>query len=451
MRPVFEFSRARIYLLAIIIIVGLLTGSALTGCSLTGGFFNREDPRIAKLIDDLGAPGLHTRLEAAGRLEAIGEPAVKPLIQAFNSPNENVRFWATEVRGRILAAEQFGDEATRIAPAVVAASEPDRSADSASSGTASASTDEIIAQLNSSDPKVRANAEAELRKMDKAAIQPLIDALRRTEEKKDYWNVQVAKKDGQSVGGTTVTVRPQRSSVYSDQQPIPAVEILRRRREGKPLPITTPQKVAPQQNQTADQLVNKLTSDNAAERDAAAKKLSRMGSEAVPSLITVLRDNDAQAQQAAADVLGDIRAAKASSTPVIVVKGPEAAAKLAEKVEEPEEPEPTPVAKEKDTALAITKRRLPMQESEDLVGTKWAGTDSDGDYYEFEFRSDNVFWYRSPSGEYAGGYWRQDGSSVYMSMNNDFAEYEGSRKGSVLEGRAWNKKNATWTWRVTRQ
>jgi outer membrane biogenesis lipoprotein LolB len=86
-----------------------------------------------------------------------------------------------------------------------------------------------------------------------------------------------------------------------------------------------------------------------------------------------------------------------------------------------------------------------------VAGTTWAGTDSDGDYYEFHFQPDGSLHYKSPSGFYTNGTWKQDGDGIYFEMNRRFAEHKGTIKGNRMEGEAWNTKGHRWTWVVDKK
>jgi len=81
-----------------------------------------------------------------------------------------------------------------------------------------------------------------------------------------------------------------------------------------------------------------------------------------------------------------------------------------------------------------------------VSGTTWVGTDSDGDYYEYTFRPDGALYYKSPSGFWTNGTWKQDGNSIYMETNKKYSEYQGTITGTHMEGRAWNVVNKHWTW-----
>ena len=81
-----------------------------------------------------------------------------------------------------------------------------------------------------------------------------------------------------------------------------------------------------------------------------------------------------------------------------------------------------------------------------VAGTTWVGTDSDGDYYEYTFQADGALHYKSPSGFWTNGTWKQDGDSIYMETNNKYSEYQGRISGTHMEGKAWNIKDKHWTW-----
>jgi hypothetical protein len=81
-----------------------------------------------------------------------------------------------------------------------------------------------------------------------------------------------------------------------------------------------------------------------------------------------------------------------------------------------------------------------------IARTTWVGTDSDGDYYEYSFQSDGALHYKSPSGFYKNGSWKQDGNEIYMETNNKNTERKGTINGNRMEGDAWNVDGDQWTW-----
>ena len=83
-----------------------------------------------------------------------------------------------------------------------------------------------------------------------------------------------------------------------------------------------------------------------------------------------------------------------------------------------------------------------------VSGTTWVGTDSDGDYYEYHFQPDGALHYKSPTGFYKKGSWKQDGDAIYMETNNKYSERQGQISGTRMTGNAWNIKGRKWTWQA---
>lgn len=86
-----------------------------------------------------------------------------------------------------------------------------------------------------------------------------------------------------------------------------------------------------------------------------------------------------------------------------------------------------------------------------VAGSTWVGTDSEGDYYEFHFQADGALHYKSPSGFYKNGSWKQDGDGIYMETNNKFSERQGRISGTHMEGNAWNVRGQKWSWQVDKR
>jgi len=81
-----------------------------------------------------------------------------------------------------------------------------------------------------------------------------------------------------------------------------------------------------------------------------------------------------------------------------------------------------------------------------VAGTTWAGTDSDGDHYEYKFQASGALHYSSPTGFWKNGTWKQEGNEIYMETNNKYSERQGTISGNRMEGQAWNVKDRRWTW-----
>ncbi len=90
-------------------------------------------------------------------------------------------------------------------------------------------------------------------------------------------------------------------------------------------------------------------------------------------------------------------------------------------------------------------------EAPSVLGTKWAGADSDGDDYVVQFEADGVLAYTSPTGSFRNGLWKQSGSALYWQINDHYSEYLGEVKGRSIEGIAWNQEDHRWTWKFDLQ
>jgi hypothetical protein len=81
-----------------------------------------------------------------------------------------------------------------------------------------------------------------------------------------------------------------------------------------------------------------------------------------------------------------------------------------------------------------------------IAGTTWAGPDTMGRHYTYEFLPDGTLRYIYENGNFTDATWKQDGDSIYMSINNKFSERLGRIIGTHMEGNAWNTKGQKWTW-----
>ena len=81
-----------------------------------------------------------------------------------------------------------------------------------------------------------------------------------------------------------------------------------------------------------------------------------------------------------------------------------------------------------------------------VAGTTWAGPDTHGRHYVYEFMTDGTLHYTYENGSFTDGTWKQDGDLIYMSINNKYSERLGRITGTHMEGNAWNVKGEKWTW-----
>ena len=77
-------------------------------------------------------------------------------------------------------------------------------------------------------------------------------------------------------------------------------------------------------------------------------------------------------------------------------------------------------------------------------GNHYSGTDSDGDFYEYEFSTSGTLKYTSPSGTYSNGTWQQYKSSIFIETNGHYKVCIGIVDETSLEFKCWNKNNQFW-------
>lgn len=82
----------------------------------------------------------------------------------------------------------------------------------------------------------------------------------------------------------------------------------------------------------------------------------------------------------------------------------------------------------------------------DLAGTTWKGTDSTRKSITIVFGPGNVVNIGRSQGT-----WSQSGDTVHMEVNNRYAEYEGTIRGTRMQGRASNINKFSWSWSVEKQ
>ena len=86
-----------------------------------------------------------------------------------------------------------------------------------------------------------------------------------------------------------------------------------------------------------------------------------------------------------------------------------------------------------------------------VAGTTWVGPDTHGRHYTYEFLPDGTLRYTYETGSFSDATWKQDGDSIYMSINNKFSERQGRITGNHMEGDAWNVKGEKWTWQADKR
>lgn len=86
-----------------------------------------------------------------------------------------------------------------------------------------------------------------------------------------------------------------------------------------------------------------------------------------------------------------------------------------------------------------------------IESTKWEGKDSDGDFYVYKFKPGGILRYKSPTGEFENGTWKQTGNLIYMETNNKYSQYKGVISGQIMQGDAQNIVGHKWEWSAERQ
>ena len=90
---------------------------------------------------------------------------------------------------------------------------------------------------------------------------------------------------------------------------------------------------------------------------------------------------------------------------------------------------------------------------EDLSGTRWLGTESPEELgnWIFLLRPDGIVEYQQHDIELEDGRWRIEGSTIYMELNEQYAQYRGTVRHSRMVGEAQNINGDIWTWEAQRE
>ena len=102
------------------------------------------------------------------------------------------------------------------------------------------------------------------------------------------------------------------------------------------------------------------------------------------------------------------------------------------------------------TSLVATEYLPNQGEVHDLTGTSWEMFESTGEKIVWNLEPDGVLSYKSNSGFWRNGSWKQNGDQLYLETNNKYYEAFGTIVGDAVEsGQCWNRAGlkATWTGR----
>jgi hypothetical protein len=91
------------------------------------------------------------------------------------------------------------------------------------------------------------------------------------------------------------------------------------------------------------------------------------------------------------------------------------------------------------------------QDVDSIAGTIWDAIDSFGREYVLYFNDGGSMRVDSATGTAKNATWKQDGSTVFFEINDNFIERYGSIVDDMMTGNTWNKTGARWTWTATRR
>lgn len=101
--------------------------------------------------------------------------------------------------------------------------------------------------------------------------------------------------------------------------------------------------------------------------------------------------------------------------------------------------------------LIVSTSPYAQSQNGNLVDTFWAGTDSDGLPFVFEFQQSGKVKYVSQTGITSRGKWKLSGDSVEIEINRKFVKFSGSVNNVRMEGKASSRAGWKWKWSATRQ
>jgi hypothetical protein len=90
----------------------------------------------------------------------------------------------------------------------------------------------------------------------------------------------------------------------------------------------------------------------------------------------------------------------------------------------------------------------PPAKFKSVEDTVWSGSDTADGRLVLRFLKGGILDYSTATGTYRNGTWKQKGGSIYLEMNNKYAEYHGTMKGNEIAGKGGNRAGLKWTWTV---
>jgi hypothetical protein len=89
--------------------------------------------------------------------------------------------------------------------------------------------------------------------------------------------------------------------------------------------------------------------------------------------------------------------------------------------------------------------------SQQVAGSTWSGRDIWGKPLLLYFADDGTIVYKTSSGIWPTGTWRQDRAQIFFEMNDQFVEHKGDIREDEMGGEGWTKGGKKGSWSLKRQ
>ena len=427
-----------------------------------------NEPTITDLIELLKSPDPEEQARAKRALELRGVDSLAPLLDALQASFSELRKTNPVALSEIkiepekkevkqldkkrepkkLVKQQVQEERASLqekSKTIVSPVKTARSTLSWVRKTDNPVVVKLINRLRSPDRAKRVEAAAALQKHGDETIPILIRALKDSSSYVRVWVATVLGNLGAEEARPALEEAQRDVSHYVRRRAQVALEKIASRKRKVSISKTPPKKIE------VSKKVRTAKKPVAFKAPKIEKKNVKEDTKTVDALIELAQSENDELRALANQTLDKLRIAKAESN-VIVVRN-------ARKPRDSELGTSNVIDAEAVSESAIVPavvKDSPSQDSQEsglvnLPGTVWSGTDSLGDRYVFEFGEEGALHYTNPAGSKRQGIWRQNGTQIYFSMNGGYSEYLGTLIGNSIEGKAWNKQNLRWTWKIYKQ
>ena len=432
----------------------------------------QNEPTVADLIELLKSSDPEERARAKRALELKGVDSLEPLLEALQASfselrdtnpvglseikvepkKKEIKKLANNSETKKLVRQQVKEERASLqeeSKTLVTLEKKSKPSQSWTDKTDNPAILKLIEQLRSPDRSRRVDAAAALHKHGDEAIPVLIRSLKDGSSYVRVWAATVLGNLEAEQARPALEQALEDSSHYVRRRAQVALEKIASRKRKASIQKASPQKSsAVKKVRRAKKQVKKHV---VAKAPKLVKKKVKEDTKTVDALIELAQSENDELRTLATQTLDKLRISKAESD-VITVRN-------TRKLRKGELDESSVISSKRDSQSAIVpaaaKDSLELESQGDkldsLPGSIWSGTDSLGDHYVFEFGKEGVLNYTNPAGSKRQGIWRQNGTQIYFSMNGGYSEYLGTLIGNSIEGKAWNKQNLRWTWKIYRQ